>query len=58
MYRYIDDPFGIYNDASDEVLWVDAWISDNIIASALESLNLLEFKVRLVELESYDFPKK
>jgi hypothetical protein len=44
--------------ASDDVLWEDAWMSDNIIASSLESLNLLEFKVRLVELESYDFMKK
>jgi hypothetical protein len=58
MYRYIDDAFEIYNDASEDVLWEDAWMSANIVASALESLNLLEFKVRLVELESYDFLKK
>ena len=33
-------------------------MSDNIIASAIESLNLLEFRVRLVGMESYDFLKK
>ena len=58
MYRYVDEAFEIYSDISDEVRWEDEWLSDNIIASAIESLNLLEFKVRLVGMENYDFLKK
>jgi len=55
MYKYIDDAFKIYDDVSDDLRWEDVWMSDNIIASAIESLNLLEFRVRLVGMESYDF---
>ncbi len=58
MYRYVDNAFEIYGDASDNVPWEDVWMSDHIIASAIESLNLLEFKVRLVGMESYYFLKK
>lgn len=58
MYRYADDAFAIYNDVSDNVRWEEVWMSDHIIASALESLNLLEFKVRLIGMESYYFSKK
>jgi hypothetical protein len=58
MYRYVDDAFEIYEDVSADLLWEDEWMSDNILASAIESLNLLEFRVRLVGMESYDFLKK
>jgi hypothetical protein len=58
IYRYVDDTFDLYDDVSDDVHWEDTWISNNIIASATESLNVLEFKLRLVEMESYDFLKK
>lgn len=58
MYKYVDDTFEVYDDVSDDVRWEDEWMSDNIIASAIESLNLLEFKVRLVGMESYYFLKK
>jgi len=58
MYRYVDDAFGIYDDVSDGVHWEDVWLSDNIVASAVEGLNLLEFRLRLVGIESYDFLQK
>jgi hypothetical protein len=58
LYRYVEDAFAIYDDVSDDLPWEDAWMRDNIIASAIESLNLLEFRVRLVGMESYDFLKK
>lgn len=57
LYRYVEDAFAIYDDVSDDLPWEDAWMRDNIIASAIESLNLLEFRVRLVGMESYDFLK-
>lgn len=57
LYRYVDDAFAIYEDVSEDVRWEDVWLSDNIVASAIESLNLLEFRVRLVGMESYEFLK-
>ena len=58
MYRYADKAFEIYGDVSNDVRWEDVWMSDHIIASAIQNLNLLEFKVRLVGMESYDNLKK
>jgi len=52
MCIYVDDAFEIYEDVSTKVLWEDIWLHDNIVASAIESLNLLEFRVRLIEMES------
>jgi hypothetical protein len=57
LYRYVEDAFAIYDDVSDDVRWEEVWMRDNIIASAIESLNLLEFRVRLVGMESYDLAK-
>ncbi|HEX2920196.1 MAG TPA: hypothetical protein VHO50_03425 [Bacteroidales bacterium] len=50
VYRYVEEAFTLYSD-NDEIPWEELWISNNIAASAIESLNLLEFRVRLIELE-------
>ncbi len=50
IYKYVEETFTVYADNADDVRWEDAWLNKNIIASAIESLNLLEFRVRLVVL--------
>lgn len=49
--RYMEEAFSLYSDPSDAVSWEELWINSNIIASAMENLNMLEYRVRLVELE-------
>lgn len=50
IYKYVEEAFTVYTDSADDVRWEDAWLNTNIIASAIESLNLMEFRVRLVVL--------
>lgn len=49
--EYVEEAFAIYTDNDNEVRWEDAWLSNNVIASAIESLNLLEFRVRMIVLQ-------
>jgi hypothetical protein len=52
IYRYVEETISIYTDSTEGIPWEDAWLNKNIIASAIESLNLLEFRVRLIQIES------
>ena len=58
IYRYVEETFAGYFDPSDGDGWENAWINNQIIASAIEGLNLLEFRVRLIGMESYNYLKK
>lgn len=58
IYKYVEETFTGYFDLSDKEGWENAWMSNHIIASAIESLNLLEFRVRLIGMESYNYNKK
>lgn len=56
--KYVEETFAGYFDPSDGDGWENVWMSNQIIASAIEGLNLLEFRVRLVGMESYNNLKK
>ncbi len=49
--KYVEETFAIYSDNANDVRWEDAWLSSNVIASAIQSLNLLEFRVRMIVLQ-------
>ncbi len=58
IYKYVEETFAGYFDQANKDDWQYVWLSKHIIASAIESLNLLEFRVRLIGMESYNYINK